>query len=294
MPGRIVLLVISLCLCACGRIGIEVVSAPAVTDADVPETDDDAGSDEPEPDADAMPDGEELDASEPLDAGVADAGSTDAGSLVLRYDFNGTGSTVRDRVGSSHAQVLGGAQLDGSGALTLDGSNDYVNMPNGLISRFSSVTVMVWFTFAGSSCWQRAFDFGSSSTGEGSAGNATSALALTPSSCPNNVVTGLFEQSGALRSASGTHINAGAPTQAALSFDGARGVMTLFVNGAMVADSAVPWQLAQIQDVNVWLGRSQWAQDAFFEGSLDELRIYARALGAPEVAMLNARGPDMP
>jgi hypothetical protein len=35
-----------------------------------------------------------------------------------------------------------------------------------------------------------------------------------------------------------------------------------------------------------WLGRSQYAADAYFSGSLDEFRIYNRALSAGEVRYL--------
>jgi Concanavalin A-like lectin/glucanases superfamily len=297
---------------ACGRIGVQAVTWEGDQDADTPEIEDEAGM--LEPDA-GPPVEEELDASEALDAADgtltdADAGpaamdgggspsdaAADAaadGSLFLRYDFGGSGMTVSDRVGNNHGQVLGGAQLDGSGALTLDGVNDFVNMPNGLISRWSSVTVMVWVSWSGGPCWQRVFDFGSSSNGEDNAGSATSAFSLSPSSCPNGVVTGLFELSGDLRAVNGNRLTVGALTQVALALDGTRGTLTLFLNGTAVGEAAVPWQLSQLEDVNTWLGRSQWSQDKFMQGSLSELRIYSRALSSQEVATLNTRGPDAP
>jgi hypothetical protein len=295
---------------ACGRVGVQVVTWEGAEDADTSENEEDAGMSEPDAD---LPREEEPDASADLDASDgtpvdADTGTaappTDGGgvqpdaaadgSLFLRYDFSGSGTSVSDRIGSNHGQVVGGAQLDGSGSLTLDGVNDFVNMPNGLISRWSSVTVMVWLSWSGGPCWQRVFDFGSSSNGEDNAGSATSAFSLSPSSCPNGVVTGLFELSGDLRAVNGNRLTVGALTQVALTLDGTRGMLTLFLDGIVVAEGAVPWQLSQVQDVNAWLGRSQWSQDKFMQGRLSELRIYSRALSSQEVATLGTRGPDAP
>jgi hypothetical protein len=40
-------------------------------------------------------------------------------SLLHRYSFDGTGTTVTDSVGTAHGSLVGGAKLDGSGVLTL-------------------------------------------------------------------------------------------------------------------------------------------------------------------------------
>jgi hypothetical protein len=236
------------------------------------------------------------DAGTPSD-GVLDAASAHeagTGALVLRYDFSGVGSVVQDRIGAAHGEIVGGAQLDGSGGLTLDGSNDFVNMPNALVSKLTSVTVVAWLTWSGGACWQRVFDCGSNSNGEDNAGDATSALSLSTTSCPNSLVTGLFELNSNLRAANGPTLSVGTPTQLALVMDGARGMLSIYVNGMLGGDTAVPWRLSQLNDVNCWLGRSQWMQDKFLQGRLDELRIYASALSAAEIAILQARGPNLP
>lgn len=250
------------------------------------------GGDPNRAEGDAAPDvsrdGGEQDASSATDASV------DPGGLLLRYDFSGTGTLVMDRVGTHHGQIRGGAALDGSGALTFDGVDDFVDMPNGLISGLQSVTVMAWVSWTGGPCWQRVFDFGSSSGGEGNSGNATSAFSLSPASCPSYIVTGLFESAGGLHAVDGHALSVGALTQVALSFDGARGALTLFVNGAVAAESTVPYPLSDVDDVNNWIGRSQWIQDNYLWGRVDEFRIYGGALTSEEVAALHTRGPDAP
>src|SRR4051812_28354916 len=54
--------------------------------------------------------------------------------LVHRYSFAGDGTRVVDSVGSADGSLENGAVLDGAGHVSLDGVDDYVNLPNGLLS----------------------------------------------------------------------------------------------------------------------------------------------------------------
>ena len=49
---------------------------------------------------------------------------------------------------------------------------------------------------------------------------------------------------------------------------------------------------SQHDQVNNWLGRSQWSQDPFYNGSINGFRIYDGALSPADVAASFARGPD--
>jgi hypothetical protein len=86
----------------------------------------------------------------------------------------------------------------------------------------------------------------------------------------------------------------GTSAQVALVMDGTRATIASYVNGVAMGETAVTWQLSQLNDVNNWLGRSQWTQDKFLQGRLDEFRIYGAALSSAEIAALNARGPNAP
>ena len=46
-----------------------------------------------------------------------------------------------------------------------------------------------------------------------------------------------------------------------------------------------------LRDDNCWFGRSQYAQDPGFGGSIEEFRIYSAALSAEEIALSYASGP---
>jgi len=65
----------------------------------------------------------------------------------------------------------------------------------------------------------------------------------------------------------------------------------LYLDGAEVARLAISLDPSQFDQVNDWLGRSQWP-DPFFNGSINEFRIYDRALTPAEVAASFAAGPD--
>jgi len=84
------------------------------------------------------------------------------------------------------------------------------------------------------------------------------------------------------------------PLAAAVVFDGQDSQLRLFHDGEIVAEAPLSGELSQINDVNNWLGRSQYSADPYFQGSYDELRIYEQALTGCEISVLTALGPDDP
>ncbi|MDF3068902.1 MAG: hypothetical protein K0R38_4503, partial [Polyangiaceae bacterium] len=97
---------------------------------------------------------------------LSDCTSLEA-ALIHRYDFEGNGTTVLDRVGAAHGSVTQGAtlsKLDGRGVVLLGGgtAGAYVDLPNKLMSTLTNVTLEAWVTWGGGKAWQRVFDFGDS------------------------------------------------------------------------------------------------------------------------------------
>jgi len=251
--------------------------------------------------------------SAPVDAAVAGSGggsntsgngAGDAGApsnslpphLIHRYTFDGEGTRVVDSVGSADGTLMGGAVLDGAGHVTLDGTDDYVDLPNGLISGLADVTIVAWLAWNGGPCWQRVFDFGSSDAGEDSVGNATSSLFATAKRCGNadpelGPAAAMETTDGILGSVDG-HARFPELNRAmlAVSVDGKAQELSLYAAGKAVGTGkAVP--LARLTDENDWLGRSQWVQDDHLQGIYDEFRIYDVVLGDAELAAIEAAGP---
>lgn len=236
----------------------------------------------------------EQDAAPREDSGALDAAQAPA-NLILRYDFAGRGTTLVDRVGNASARVLGGAELDGAGGLTLDGVDDYVDLPNRTLASLQSATVMTWVSWFGGTCWQRAFDFGRNSVGEGQQGLAQASLFVAFSSCPEGTLTAFFEQPPEQYKIDAALVaKTDAFMQLTLVFDAKRSRMTFYLDQLLLGESDVPYALSELADDNAWLGRSQWQQDSFAHVRYEEFRIYDRALTAVEVGEAYTRGPNAP
>jgi hypothetical protein len=217
---------------------------------------------------------------------------------IHRYDFRGTGTVAADRVSGAHGRIHGGATLDGQGSLLLDGRDDYVDLPNGLISSLNSATFVVWVEwYDGRICWQRIFDFGSTVQGEDVVGDATSNVFVTPLDCPGPSPLAMF---GNLFGGVDTQVVIQGPVpfpvnverQVALVVNGDTRMMQFYIDAQSHGEVALRVGFEGIEDVNNWIGRSQWIQDWFFYGRFEEFRIYDEALTAVEITLLHRRGRD--
>jgi hypothetical protein len=233
------------------------------------------------------------DAASARDDAGRDASAADA--LILRYDFSGEGTLVIDRAGNFDGHVLGGATLDGEGGVVLDGKDDYVDMPNHLLSPLTDVTLVSWLQWSGDFCWERIFDFGNNDHGEDEIGSGAISLFLTAAACSDSCPLARAEFTS---SAYEVHMPNRLPidrsVQTAFVLDANRGIFALYVDGQQVAQARAGFELRWIDDINNWLGRSQWVQDRNMHGRYDEFRIYAAALSAEDIADLYERGPDDP
>jgi hypothetical protein len=230
-----------------------------------------------------------------------------ASSLVHRYSFGDIGTTVSDSISGADGQTAAtgadampgapgsGAPLDGSGQLALDGTNGYVDLPNGILSSLGDATFMAWTAWRGAAAYERIFDFGTSTLGEGKRDQCKSCvLIMTASGDPRG--QGLCAQVHTPNLATAEQIVTTllldkTLRQVALVFKG--GVsMTLYLDGKAIGSTPITAALSDIVDNNDWLGLSQFNQDGTYQGSYDEFRIYDRALSACEVAVTAENGAD--
>lgn len=226
-----------------------------------------------------------------------------ATSLIHRYGFDGRGNVALDSKGAAHGQLVG-VTLDGAGSLALDGerSGQYVNLPNGMVSGLVNATFEAWLTWRGGGSWQRIFDFGSSSGGEDMAGAAgirylfltTASSADAARSLPG-VLRVAYSQNGVDDEDTCQATEAlpvGVPTHVAVVVDHDQGTFALYRDGALLALCSLTRPLSAIDDVNDWLGHSNFAADVDLGASYDEFRVYSAALSAEQLADSFAAGPD--
>lgn len=238
--------------------------------------------------------------------------------LIHRYTFNESpdGATVPDVVGGADgtlANITGNAAFaDGQLTLGNDGSQgsngagggqpngDYVDLPNGLVSSLTQMTIEVWTTWGlQTQGWARIYDIGTSNDGEdisSAAGNAgIHSFYLCPKSGGNNaggdviIEYRLGGNAPVIRPGGRMALNQ--ETMFAHTHDDKAGRVKLYINGYAVGGREALYPLKDMDDNNVWLGRSQWG-DPLYVGSYNELRVYDTVLSAEQIAADFLAGPD--
>ncbi|MES2707743.1 MAG: LamG-like jellyroll fold domain-containing protein [Verrucomicrobiota bacterium] len=242
--------------------------------------------------------------------------------LVSRYSFNSgagpatSGAIVPDSISGLNAVVRGNNATWTGNALSLPGGGSaeaaYADLPNYSISRFAkakggrgAVTLEGWMTIPmrGGAGWQRILDFGSAGPG----------MKLGEIFGPGRTLTGnvdgqdyIFlsaargddtnlrrldwtnnDRTGGLGNSGGVDFNASTgtldtPFHFAITIDENVGAAFYYENGVQVATFNTPLKLEALNDVNSWLGRSNWTNDQNLQGEFDEFRIYAGAFSAAD------------
>lgn len=222
------------------------------------------------------------------------------------YTFDGENTTViEDLAGNDNATladlsgVVPAAQLGRgqvNGRVNLDGVNMFVQLPAGRISVLGDATFELWVAWSGGAPWARVFDFGNSVNNTGqtylflTAANSITqtmrvAYSVAGPGAAETIVDGLgpLAISGGVAGSSIEHL--------AVVVNDTAGTMQLFSNGELLGSVALAGSLSGIQDVNNWLGRSNYAVDPMFFGSLIEFRIYDQALSIAQINTSFQAGP---
>jgi hypothetical protein len=162
----------------------------------------------------------------------------------------------------------------------MNGSNQYVSLPGGIVSGLTSFSLSAWVKLSAVPAWCRIFDLGT---------GTNAYMFLTPNTSSStlrfSITTG---GSGQEQRMEAPALPTGSWQHVAVTLAANAG--TLYVNGGRVAQNASmtlnPASLGST--TQNWLGRSQFAGDPYLNGQIDNFRIYNRALSAAEVQTLNA------
>jgi hypothetical protein len=215
----------------------------------------------------------------PADPGTA--------GLVASYAFE---NNVQDGSGNGHhGTALNDpaylASRPGQGqAINFDGFADYVELPIGpLLSTLTDSTFATWVSFPNTGgAWQRIFDFGTS--------NTAGYMFLCPRIPSGPVRFGITPAAGGDAESVVDTPNELATDgwhHLAVVIDSATMTVQIYVDGTMAASGATETLPADLGSTTQnWLGRSQYAVDAYFGGSLDDFVIYSRALSPGEIRYL--------
>ena len=201
-------------------------------------------------------------------------------ALAHRYAFDGSGAVARDEVGGADGRIVN-AELAGYGQVNLarGGLEQYVDLPNGIISELTSATFeawLIWDTPEPTQFWERIFDFGVSTAGEDQRLDGQSYLFLAPAR-PRTAFRNAASN-GEILIDSLNPFPTDATFHVAVVVDEDAQKLRLYLNAVDQGSVDLPQSLTTVEDVNNWLGRSQFAVDTQFGGSFLEFRIYRAAL----------------
>jgi rhamnogalacturonan endolyase len=191
-----------------------------------------------------------------------------------------SGSVLADATAGVHTAMLTSTYnfVSGLSGNAVQLTSGYASLPTGIVSSVSNFTIAAWIKADSLSNWMRVFDFGT----------GTSAyMFLTPDAGGTNALRFAITTSGGggEQQLNGPALTAGNWYHIAVVLSGNTG--TLYVNGAAVATNTGmtlhPSSLGST--THNYLGKSQFSDPAFL-GSIDDFRIYSRALSAAEVLAL--------
>jgi Concanavalin A-like lectin/glucanases superfamily len=197
--------------------------------------------------------------------------------LVAAYSFNSvSGATVADVSGNNNSGTLSGAVATVAGkyggAVTFDGVNDWVTVADSnSLDLTTGMTLMGWVSPTSVSGSWRTVIFK-----EGGAGSMDYSLYAGEDAAKPIGQVYIGGEQNAIGPAT---LPLAAWTHLAVTYDGA--VLRLFVNGTQVATRSISGQITPTTGALRIGGNSIWSE--WFQGAVDEVRIYNRALSQGEI-----------
>jgi hypothetical protein len=200
---------------------------------------------------------------------------------LLWYQFN---TNSADSSGNgSHATLSGGASYGADrfgnpvGALQLNGVSAFASAPSGVWFN-GPFSVSCWVRPNSITNWARLFDFGNGSAND----NVTATLFQgTTNRQQAETYIGGLSTGFALTNSPGLRLNQW--NHYLVQFDGT--TIRIYIDGVLAAsaNSGIPKFITRL---NCWIGRSNWAADAFANASFDDFMLFNRALTTNEIQAL--------
>lgn len=215
--------------------------------------------------------------------------------LVARVTFNEiSGNAAPDSSGNSWNASLINGPTNTAGPMRnairlANTAGQHATFPNGVVGGLNDYTICLWVRVSTLTSWARIFDFGTGTTNYmfltpqyATGDNAAKLRFAIRTSTVNEQV---INSSTALAPGTWAHV--------ALTLTGNTG--RLYLNGNLVGTNpAMTLKPSSLGSTTLnYLGKSQF-NDPYLDGSVDDLRIYCRALAAGEIVALANPSPTSP
>jgi hypothetical protein len=171
------------------------------------------------------------------------------------------------------------------GPYTLNGTSDYVDLPDGLTGDLYDFSIACWVKLNTLDTWSRIYDFG---------GDSNIFMMLTPASGNTGYPYFCITTSGndGEQGINGTSaLPTGSWQHIAVTRSGNTGI--LYINTQEVGrNTGMTLNPADLGNTtNNYIGRSQWDHDPYLNASIENFVVYNRALSASEVSALGSTPP---
>ncbi len=210
--------------------------------------------------------------------------------LTHRYSF---ASDTTDSIGGATGVLNGGATVSGGQLQLPDGlGTTFLQLPAGVITNDTAVTIEAWATFGTLSTWANLYDFGVQDAG----GLGAFDIHLGVHDNVPQTISGISDTDNAnvhaqnLALGNGSQLDNQTNTHIVVVYNSPAGYMAIYINGVLRgANTAITIPLSSVQDVRNVIGADNWP-DPGMTGSVDEFRIYNGALTSQQIAVSQNTG----
>ncbi len=202
------------------------------------------------------------------------------GGMIAHWKFDETEGTVAKDSTKNHfdAALKGGAKWESSGetggALSLDGVDGYVELPEGINQFSGGLTVMLWAKPEDNAEWSRFFEFGN--------GEQKDNIILSRRGDTNDLSFEVYpgiQWVGRVQSAGAIEKNTWQCFAATIDVEGNA---VLYRNGKKIQQGRTGG-ITDVPRKMFYIGKSQWPNDKMYKGMIDDFRIYNYVLGGQEI-----------
>lgn len=194
-----------------------------------------------------------------------------------------SGTSAADNAGKSMTGTLNGGMTFAANsvagrqgrALSFDGTDDYISLPGGFSEFDNGMTFTVWAYPTAVKNWARFLDLGQ--------GQGNDNILLARESTTNTLI---FQGWGG--SADGSYVRATSAIELnkwqffAVTID-TSGNVVIYKNGSAVATGTSTWPWG-VTRTNNYIGKSNWSADSYYQGYMDDIRVFDYAMTAAEIS----------